>query len=231
MNFDHVLIISSPDKRKLLDYGFSTAGKTAGGSCSADSLTMEKLVAGGAFKACIAISESHLDVDCYDVATNEKYALLDVSRSNGAFVNSVRNEIKDLIADIRKKCFDGRDIVSEYKTFLSENLKAQGDFPWDDNTYDVHDYEVFRCKNNKWFALVMAIPFKRLGLKSEEVIHVVNLKADKDKIPELIDKRTIFPAYHMNKKNWITVILSDRIGFEELCRLTKESKDLVEAKK
>ncbi len=74
----------------------------------------------------------------------------------------------------------------------------------------------------------MTIPFKRLGLKSDERVNVVNLKAPPEEIESLIDKRTIFPAYHMNKKHWITVVLSDQIDFERLCALTQKSWDLVE---
>ncbi len=88
---------------------------------------------------------------------------------------------------------------------LQKEFSAPGDKPWSDEG----DFtsSVYRCPNGKWFALVMQIKFKSLGFESDETVWAVNLKADAEKIPELTDKKSIFPAYHMNKKYWITVLL------------------------
>ena len=73
----------------------------------------------------------------------------------------------------------------------------------------------------------MRIGLKKLGIESDEPVWVVNLKADAEKIPELVNHKTIFPAWHMNKKYWITVILTTITDFELLCKLTERSFDLV----
>ena len=44
----------------------------------------------------------------------------------------------------------------------------------------------------------------------------------------ITDKKSIFPAYHMNKKYWITVLLTAVTDFEKLCELTKKSFALVQ---
>ena len=77
----------------------------------------------------------------------------------------------------------------------------------------------------------MRIGFKKLGIESDEPVWVVNLKADAEKIPELVDSNTIFPAWHMNKKYWITVILTTITDFNQLCKLTERSFELVMLKK
>jgi len=96
------------------------------------------------------------------------------------------------------------------------------------------DYAVFRCPNNKWFALLSHITYKNLGLKGDSVddrIWAVNLKADPRDIPGLIDHTSIFPAFHMNKKHWITVVLTPVTDFQKLKELIKKSFDLVAGKK
>ena len=72
----------------------------------------------------------------------------------------------------------------------------------------------------------MQIKFKNLGFESDEPVWVVNLKAEN--VEAISDKKSIFPAYHMNKKYWITVLLTAVTDFENLCELTKKSFALVQ---
>ena len=72
---------------------------------------------------------------------------------------------------------------------------------------------------------------QNLGFASEEGVWAVNLKADPEHIPLLVDHKSIFPAYHMNKKYWITILLTAVTDFENLCDLTRQSYTLVEKKK
>lgn len=45
---------------------------------------------------------------------------------------------------------------------------------------------------------------KRNDLRSDSM-EIVNLKCEPDLIPNLIRESGIYPAYHMNKKHWISV--------------------------
>lgn len=65
---------------------------------------------------------------------------------------------------------------------------------------------------------------------AEERVWCVNLKAAPEEIPLLIDAKSIFPAYHMNKKHWITVALTAATDFDKLCDLTGRSFELVAGK-
>ncbi len=74
-----------------------------------------------------------------------------------------------------------------------------------------------RSDNKKWFALVMLYQGK----------HIVNLKCDPME-SELEQKlfSGVIPAYHMNKKHWISVFLNSDVPREEIERLTMESYEL-----
>lgn len=78
------------------------------------------------------------------------------------------------------------------------------------------------CENSGKAA---AVPFS-----AEDKVWCVNLKAAPDEIPLLIDAKSIFPAYHMNKKHWITVALTAATDFDKLCDLTGRSFELVAGK-
>ena len=62
-----------------------------------------------------------------------------------------------------------------------------------------------------------------MGLEGEEKVEVLDLKLQSQKIEALIDNKTYFPAYHMNKKHWVTVLLSNNSNCEEIFRLIDTS--------
>ncbi|MBP5444338.1 MAG: MmcQ/YjbR family DNA-binding protein [Treponema sp.] len=216
MTYPHILTTAIPQNDKLLAYGFTQSG---------GNLVLGKDIAEGDFYVRITLSEKDLSAEVFESGTDEKYVLFDVASAHGAFVAQIRNEVRQVIDDILEECFVSGDIKEKYEDFLHEHFGAAGDNPWEDDA----DSTVYRCPNGKWFALVMRIKFKNLGFASEEPVWAVNLKAEDAK--SVVDGKSIFPAYHMNKKYWITVLLSAVTDFENLCKLTEESFNLVRGKK
>ena len=95
--------------------------------------------------------------------------------------------------------------------YIKEKYQAQEEHPW----IKYPDYAVFRHSDNKkWFALVMKIPDRYLGLTGGQDVDVLNVKVDPVLIGSLLGEKGFYPAYHMNKANWIT-ILPDECGDEE----------------
>ena len=71
---------------------------------------------------------------------------------------------------------------------------------------------VFRHSGNrKWFAVIMDIPRKHLGLTGEGEISVVNLKCDTRLIGSFREEPGIFPGWHMNKDHWLSVALDGTV--------------------
>jgi len=66
---------------------------------------------------------------------------------------------------------------------------------------------VFRHGHNKkWFAVIMEIAKEKLGLRSSERVTVVNVKCDVELGELLRGEKGIYPAYHMNKRHWLTLV-------------------------
>ena len=83
---------------------------------------------------------------------------------------------------------------------------TQPDYPFDE------DFEtaVFRHSDNrKWFALSMQVSRRKLGLDSDETVDVVNLKLPTEMFGSFGAADGVYPAYHMNKLHWVSVILPD----------------------
>lgn len=221
MDYSYIFRSAKIKKDSLEAAGFATT--------DGETYTMTPTVSAGTFRAEITLSleAQTLTVHLFDTETSEKYALFDMPSSHGAFVASLREEVQLLIDDIKSKCFESKDLKDDYISWIKNQFGAEPDFPWPDTP----DYCVFRCPNEKWFALVMRIKYKQLGLTGDENVWVVNMKADKTEIPNLIDHKSIFPAWHMNKKHWITVLLTAVTDFEKLCKLTQKSYELVSKSK
>ena len=246
MDYSYILNSAVPQKEKLLKYGFCGADRADGENALEGELFYKKDIQDGRFYVLIRLVpggkglsvKELLTAEVWEKATGEKYALFDVASAQGSFVGQIRSEVQAVIDEIRGQCFLYEDVHQKYVDFLAEHFGAKGDNPWaseDGTAPDDEDYAVFRCPNKKWFALIMKIKFRQLGFSSgaaaEENVWVVNLKADPKIITNIINKKSIFPAYHMNKKYWITVLLTAVTDFTELCELTEESFRLVSSKK
>ena len=182
------------------------------------------------FYAEISLSDEGARAQVFERESGERYALFDVKSAGGEFLADIRNRVQGIIDEIRAECFEEEDLRARYISFLKDEFGVSADFPWaKEERYS--DAAVFRCPSGKWFALIMHISLKNLGFESDEGVFVVNLKADSEKIAEITDKKSVFPAYHMNKKHWITVLLSSPTDFDTLCALTRQSFERVSKKK
>ena len=91
---------------------------------------------------------------------------------------------------------------------------------------------VFRHVNNrKWFALTMNIPYRTLGINQDGNVDILNIKCDPILIGSLRGKPGIKPAYHMNKDQWITVLLDDSAEREDITALLSMSYKLTADKR
>ena len=92
--------------------------------------------------------------------------------------------------------------------FLSLCRASYGTSP--DRPFDDAHTEVLRhAESRKWYALVMRVSRRKLGLSSDEVTDVVNLKLPCELFGSFGASDGVYPAYHMNKLHWISVILAD----------------------
>ncbi len=107
-----------------------------------------------------------------------------------------------------------RDAVFEY---MKKKYKVSPEYPW--AKYDAN--AVFRhTDNRKWFALVMDVQRDKLGLSGEEYVDVINLKVDDMLFRDMLIRQDgIFPAYHMNKLHWITVLLDGTVPQDKVFEL------------
>lgn len=108
----------------------------------------------------------------------------------------------------------------EWEVYIIDNYSAEMDYPWE----EYPGYQVFRHPlNKKWFALAMGIPAVKLGIEENEWIPIMNLKCNPILIGSFRNDVGFFPAYHMNKENWLTVRLDGVVEKEKIEMLIEMS--------
>jgi predicted DNA-binding protein (MmcQ/YjbR family) len=66
--------------------------------------------------------------------------------------------------------------------------------------------------------------------KGNNEVEIINVKLPEEDIKQLLNSSGYYKAYHMNKKNWITIILDDTINDEKIMDYINKSYLLVEKK-
>lgn len=93
--------------------------------------------------------------------------------------------------------------------FLNMCLGSYGtspDYPFDE---DFETAVLRHADTRKWYAIVMRVSRRKFGFESDEVIEVVNLKLPSEMFGSFSAGDGVYPAYHMNKLHWISVLLPD----------------------
>lgn len=111
----------------------------------------------------------------------------------------------------------------EIEKYINKKYDILQEYPWDDSPNST----TFKHKNNlKWFALIMEIPYNRLGINKDGNVNIINLKNIPEILGGLRKDEGILPAYHMNKEHWITVLLDGTVPKQKICDLIDISYDL-----
>lgn len=80
------------------------------------------------------------------------------------------------------------------------------DYPFDE---DFQTAVLRHASNRKWYAIVMKVSRRKFGFENDQVIDVVNLKLPTEMFGSFGASEGVYPAYHMNKLHWISVLLPD----------------------
>ena len=94
----------------------------------------------------------------------------------------------------------------QFLEYCSNAYGTAADYPFEKD----FDTAVLRHGDNrKWYAIVMKVSRNKFGFESDEVIDVVNLKLPTEMFGSFGSADGVYPAYHMNKLHWISVLLPD----------------------
>ena len=176
----------------------------------------------GDFLMMVTVEDGVLGFQVYDQETGDLYPQVHMESMRGTFVGSVREACLEELFDIRKACFEVQEFLcSQTKriiTRVQEMYENQLEYLWDKSP----DTAVLRHEDNqKWYAILMRIPWDRLDKGREGLVEAVNLKHDQ--VADLLSQNGIYPAFHMNKRYWISLPLDDTLTDEKVLELFERS--------
>ena len=204
------------DCKRAIAYGFS---RTEAG------LELKKELPGVGLYAVFVIAGKSFEVNVFDADTDEEYLPFNVLDNITGFVTGIREQVEDLVQEIKEKCLLNSNMKLRLMEYCERKFGTEPEAPWEDSP-DAYTFKT--AKRNKWYALFMTIPYKSLGLVAKETLDVVNIKLPPEKVLDLIDRVHFYPAYHMNKKHWITIVLNKEVDEPLVQQLLEESYGLVE---
>lgn len=108
-----------------------------------------------------------------------------------------------------------------------EGAMADKPFPED------FDTTVLRhADTGKWFGIIMNISGNKVGLSPDIKVDVMNVKCKpEDTFTAREISSGILPAYHMNKKHWISILLNGTVEKELTEALLENSYELTKKKR
>lgn len=211
---DNIFKNRRADFSKLTEYGFKKRGK---------SYKYTRILFGSGFEMTVAITEGGKISTKVTEPDVGEYTL-HLTESTGNFVGQVREEYERTLKEIADACFLPDVFKAEQTKRLIEHVREKYgrelEFLWD----KFEGNAVWRREDtNKWFAAVLTVSRRKLGLDSDEVVEIIDLRLPPEQMESLVDGKCYFGGWHMNKKHWYTMILDGSVSFEELCERIDES--------
>ena len=92
---------------------------------------------------------------------------------------------------------------AEIEKYIKKKYKIDSLSLW----ADALNYIVFRNSKNKWFGIIMDVPYNKVYRNSnkDHIIDVMNVKLDPELITSIKNTKGFSPAYHMNKTHWVSI--------------------------
>ena len=187
--------------------------------------TYSSTILQGDFLMMVTVEDGDLSFHVYDQETGELYPQVHMESMRGTFVGSVREACLEVLYSIRKACFEVQEFLcpqtKRIMALVQEKYGNQLEYLWEKSP----DTAVLRHEDNqKWYAILMRIPWDKLDKGREGLVEAVNLKHDQ--VADLLSQNGIYPAFHMNKRYWISVPLDDSLSDEEILELIEKSWNL-----
>ena len=172
------------------------------------------------FRADVYIDENgNVSGKVYDLDINEEYTNFRIEDAIGEFVNTVKEEYIKILNEIKNHCFEKEYFIygqsNRITNLIYKKYNVTPEFLWEDSP----NHGVFRNKRSaKWFGIIMNIDKSKIIAKETGEIEVLNVKLD-DEVEKYLKQKGIYPSYHMNKKNWVSIILDDTLSDEKVMKL------------
>ena len=179
-------------------------------------------VLSGSFLLKMWIKAKEVSFKVYDQDTGDEYIQIHLEQLQGHFVGQVREACQETLAAIRQSCFEVEDFLypqaKRLMNYISQRFQGRIEYLWERSP----ESGTIRHRDTlKWYGVFMAIDWKKLDAGKSGNIEVLNVKTNQ--AADLTHEKGIYPAFHMNKKYWVSIPLDNTLADEELFSLVDRS--------
>ena len=188
----------------------------------------------GDFLLQLKLQGDKLDYQVFDQETGDEYVQVKMEAMTGEFVGQVREACQEIFLMIRANCFEEVGFLYEQSRRLQEYVARTYDgrleYLWEKSSRKSSTKAgVFRHQvSKKWYGAFLTTDWSKFEVDGSGTIEVLNVK--NDHVVELIQRKGIYPAFHMNKKYWLSLPLDDTLTDTELFFLLDKSFELTQKK-
>ena len=119
---------------------------------------------------------------------------------------------------------DTNGLTKAVQSYIKKKYNISPEHPW----HQYPDYATFKeLYSQKWFAIIMSVSGKKLGLPTDDEIPIINVKADPEIIMMMGRTPGFMPGYHMNKRNWLTILLDGTVELEQVTARIDDSYKMI----
>lgn len=166
----------------------------------------------------------NIETKLTDCTTKDLYTLHLVETAAGTFVGEVREAYETALNSIAANCCQETYFIYQQSNRIADLIKDKysdtPEFLWEKLPY----CGVFRNKKSrKWYGIIMQIDRSKLDKNNRGEVECLNIKLAPEEILELQKENGFYPAYHMNKKSWLTVILDETVKDAVIMELVEKS--------
>ena len=179
----------------------------------------------------LVTKEGKVEAELFDPEADAPYTLHLVGGAEGNFVGEVRKAYENALLQIAEDCFDKavfkQRLTKDLLLCAKERYNEDCEYLWE----RYPDCGVLRrVDNRKWYAVIMTVAGNKVGLSTDNIVEIVDLRAEEEVVNNLSRTRGFAPAWHMNKKSWITVLLDGSAEFSTIVDMLDKSRVLAAKK-
>lgn len=153
----------------------------------------------------------------YDLQMDDEYTNFRIENLTG-FASLVREEYILILKDIARHVLTTESFIypqsNRIANLIFEKYQVSPEFLWEKDP----GYGVFRNgTSKKWFAVIMNVDKSKVINNLSGEIEIINLKLGND-VSFALEQNGVYPAYHMSKKSWVSIILDDTLSDEVIMK-------------
>lgn len=210
---------------KLQAFGFEKRG---------EEFVYSQEIMNGDFLLQLKLQGEKLDYQVFDQETGDEYVQVKMKTMTGEFVGQVREACQEIFLMIRANCFEEVGFLYEQSSrlqdYVAKTYNGKLEYLWEKSSRKSSTKAgVFRHQDSKkWYGAFLTTDWSKFEVDGSGTIDVLNVK--NDHVVELIQRKGIYPAFHMNKKYWLSLPLDDTLTDTELFSLLDKSFELTQKK-